>query len=115
MVALQRSLIKAANAININRSVEDISLVTDALQSSSVQTPQNSRVNCSSSSWKLSLTSHAVLELFSKAAQVLTVTSPPLESRYKSKKTESYQIGPVTQKKNNRILSDRSCDTKGKQ
>jgi hypothetical protein len=34
--------------------------------------------------------SHAVLESFSKAAQVLTITRPPFESMHKSKPIEFY-------------------------
>ena len=77
------NIIRAANEIDINKRADGFALVTEALHNSSSQTPQNSRLNSSSISWKLLFTLQAVLESFSKAAQPLTVTRPPFESRHK--------------------------------
>ena len=74
---------KATND-DINKIAIDFSLWADALHSSSSQTPQNSRVNFSSISWKL-FKLHVVLESFSKATQLLTVTLSPSESGHKRK------------------------------
>lgn len=78
-------LTKTANSTDINKIEDDFSVWTDALHSSSSQTPQNSSVNFSSISCKLFFTLQAVLESFSKATQLLTVTRSPFESTNKRK------------------------------